>query len=211
MSEKKLIFFLFLVILVGMVSMFYFKNYKSYVEEKEELIASIEKIKDEIKRAKNIDREIAEARKHLNKVKQKMEELNRKIQTEINIPIILNKIEEFAKATTVDFKEIKFENIAEREGYSILPVTIQAIGEYHALGRFMSRLENFRYITARRNSRLSLISAGSSGNTPNFSTFRGLGFQGVGVVRGKTNITMTLRFNIYKFSTIEYAGAEDIL
>jgi len=209
MNEKSMIFILFLIVLIGMGSAFYFNNYKAYQDEKMQLEAEIAKIQDEIKKAKNIDQDIANAKKHLGEVNKKMVALSKKIHTEIDIPTILNKIEEYSKATKVEFKEIKFNNISEYESYSVLPISIQLIGEYHSLGRLMSRLENFNLITARKG-KLTLATSGSSGGS-RYQQFSGSGYQGVGIRKNKTMITMSFDFNVYKFTALDYSGTEDLL
>jgi Tfp pilus assembly protein PilO len=209
MNEKSMIFILFMIVLIGMGSEFYFNNYKAYLDEKVQLDADIAKIQDEINKAKNLDQDIANAKKQLAEDNKKIVALSKKIHTTINIPVILNKIEEYAKATKVEFKEIKFDNISEFESYSVLPIKIQVIGEYHCLGRFMSRLENFNLITARKG-KLTLATSGSSGSS-GYQQFSGYGYQGVGVRKRKTMITMSFDFNVYKFAALDYSGSEDLL
>lgn len=209
MNEKSMIFILFMIVLISMGGAFYLNNYKTYLGEKMQLEADIAKVQDEINKAKNIDQDIANAKKHLDKVNKKIVDLSKKIHTTINIPAILNKIEEYAKATKTEFKEIKFENISEYESYSVLPIKIQVIGEYHSIGRLMSRLENFNLITARKG-KLTLATAGSGGGS-SYQQFSGSGYQGVGTRKKKTMVTMSFEFNVYKFAALDYSGTEDLL
>ncbi|MDD5091736.1 MAG: type 4a pilus biogenesis protein PilO [Candidatus Wallbacteria bacterium] len=209
MGEKSLIFTLFLLILIGMCSTFYFKNYKKYVKEKDDLLAEIKRIEEELERAKNIDEQIAAANKELEAILKKMVQLFNKVQTEIRVPVILNKIEEFAKQTKVDFKEIKFENITEYEAYSVMPVTITMVGEYHPLGRFTARLENFKLVTARKG-RLTLATTGSGGDA-GYANLGQPGYEGLGQLKKKTEITMTFQYEVYKFAKGDFTAAESAI
>ncbi|MDD2717278.1 MAG: type 4a pilus biogenesis protein PilO [Candidatus Wallbacteria bacterium] len=208
MGEKSLIFTLFLLILVGMVSTFYFKNYKEYVAERDILRADIQKIKEELEKAKDIDEQIKQARVRLEEINKKMMELAKKIQTEIKVPVILNKIEEYAKQAKVEFKDIKFDNLVEMEAYTDMPISVNITGEFHCLGRFVARLENFKLVVARKGEVTLNATGGDQTAGFNFGT---PGYEGLTQFKTKTMIQLTFNFHAYKFTPLDTGGAEQVL
>ncbi len=141
-NTKVMIFILFIIIAASMVGVWYFVNFKDFEVQYEDKMATIESLKKAIANAQQVEADLERKNKELAEVKEEYEKLKKKVQVRVDIPKLLKETEQAALDTKVKFNEIKIENLVPYEGYSEIPIELQIVGEYHALGRYLRKIEH---------------------------------------------------------------------
>lgn len=102
----------------------------------------------ELQTAKKRMRKTQRYRDDLKKLKEKMEDINRKIKSREEIPRVLENISRIANRNSVHIERIMPDTsvtepiLENNEGqYFSIPVVVEAGSSYHDLGRFLSQLE----------------------------------------------------------------------
>lgn len=149
MSDKILIFFLFVAILGGMGGSYWYMNEIPFNNAREDVESQIQQLKRKINAFPEVTQQISDAKEQFKALQDEFKELSTRIQKEPKIPAIVKEVQTYSEQTKVDFTEIRFDNLREHEDYDELPMEFTATGPYHAIARFIARLENLRLVNAR--------------------------------------------------------------
>lgn len=161
MSEKVAIFFLFVAALGGMIGAYWWMNEIPFNKAREDMQGQIDQLKRKIDSYPEVTVQIGEAQEQYKKLQDEFRQLSTRIQKEPQIPEIVRQTQKYSEECKVDFTEIRFDNLREYEDYDELPMEFVATGPYHAIGRFIARMENLRLVNARAG-QISLTPTGAS-------------------------------------------------
>ncbi len=146
-EQKKMYVFLGILLLVFVLD--YFIIMRTQIKTLSKISPEIEVLSKDLKKTKNDLLRLNQYRKDVRKSSDEVEDLNERIRSREEVPLILEHISRIANDNGVvinqiipDTKdqELLLEN-EEREYYA-LPINLEAKGAYHNVGRFLNSIEN---------------------------------------------------------------------
>ncbi len=129
-SSIALSFLGFLIAVAAVVSGWYFTKYVSYKESKSELEAKITQFQEKIDSADEIEKEIEDLKAEKEKLLAELETLKKQLPQNLQLDVIITKLENIVLAHKMDLNEIRLDNLLEYEGYAELPIEIAVTGDF---------------------------------------------------------------------------------
>lgn len=122
---------------------FYFAIYGGQAAKYQELVQKDSQLLDDLKTAKDIQKNIAQLREEASKMEELVAKFEERLPEKREIPSLLRQFEAFAKeiGLRVELSQLPAAKDMRKQ---TIPYTVKAYGNFHQIVSFINRLEKFR-------------------------------------------------------------------
>ncbi len=135
-----------IMLMVGVVYLFYSFSYVPQREKIAELTKSKQEKEIRLKKAQRRAAKYEQLVADVNELEQKLQAAQEKLPKEKDIPTILTNITRIGNAVMSPVTMVRPQNIIKKDFYAEVPITVNVEGSYHGFASFLARVGNLTRI-----------------------------------------------------------------